>query len=95
VSDGDDDDGRPDWFSCPECAGFGTEECDRCGAETTCGDCDGTGLDDEVIDVEAMQAAMKSLGGATWELLGEGLERLGRQSDSGSIRYEDFRRGPG
>jgi len=50
--------------TCPECNGNGTKECDCCGAETYCKNCEGEGL----IDVEGdynyftLKAVMKIQG---------------------------------
>ncbi len=44
-------------FACPECRGQKEVECCECGSTVECDECNGSGLDNEIIDVKAFEAA--------------------------------------
>lgn len=87
-------------FVCPECDGEGEVECCCCDNETECEACNGTGLDDDRIDVAAFTAAVNELHeGApvgvpmSWEWIDPATGAwLGRESPAGRVAYADFAR---
>lgn len=86
-------------YNCPACNGDGDVECQCCGCETECDECDGTGWDPEKIDIEAFKKAETALNkrvfgsgamAGTYEWIENGV-RLGRTSKNcGSVRASDF-----
>ena len=92
-------------YDCPECEGTGQFECSCCGSDAACTACDGTGLDDKVMDVEAFMVAKREMGklhgGASWihEQNGEEVGRAGgdlsaacRLGPVWTLYYRDFER---
>ena len=49
-------------YECTRCEGIGESECDHCGSEIPCPACKGTGLDLELIDIEAWNKAARKFG---------------------------------
>jgi hypothetical protein len=77
---------------CPECFGTGKSECECCGAEQDCENCEATGLDPETVDLEAWMKAESELFGlssTTWEWSENG-KVLGRMNDCGRIAIRDY-----
>ena len=69
-------------------------ECECCGQETDCEECDGTGLNDALLDVKAFNEAADELfreSGMTW-LWVENNTALGRASRKGRVAYADYAR---
>ena len=81
-------------YTCGNCGGSGEDICLSCDSEITCEECKGTGLDDELIDAMAFQAAArtKSLKSSSCGLIEKG-KTVGRKFGDGStLLYADFRR---
>jgi len=81
------EDGKLDVI-CDWCDGHGEVICECCEQETFCEDCDGTGFDSTVIDVEAWQNAEaifhKNHKTGTFDLKIHG-KKVGRQTRDGSF----------
>ncbi len=78
---------------CQNCDGTGEVECECCGGNTACDECDGSGLDADRIDVAAFSKAHDELlrdSHCTWGLRGDEGKVIGRCNDHGKIRYGDF-----
>jgi DnaJ-class molecular chaperone len=48
-------------YACPECAGEGEYVCPHCEQDTDCSSCNGSGLNDTVVDVPAFLSAANDL----------------------------------
>lgn len=46
-------------FACPECKGRKEVQCCECGSDIECEACNGSGLDTDIIDVQAFNAACR------------------------------------
>ncbi len=85
-------------YQCPECDGDGEEECYHCGNMMDCEACDGTGLDDSKIDVEAFKKAERSFNYnsegqfiSSWDMVDSDGTTIGRQrADGAKLRYDQF-----
>ena len=79
-------------YACEFCS-YGTATCDCCGSDIDCEECEGTGLNDDLIDVEAFNnacdAAFVSVPSWAWI---ENKAWLGRASNTVKVAYEDFKR---
>jgi len=51
---------KPDWKVCKECRGNGVIECDCCGHQNECENCDGTGAIDDYIVPEVYDSGAES-----------------------------------
>lgn len=82
-------------YGCSECEGEGEVECDCCGSEVTCEACKGSGLDPDLIDIKAWEAAANALTrkhGCSWAWVDRDTGvYLGREGTDGDrIAYADF-----
>lgn len=80
--------------TCRTCKGWKVTQCGCCGEERDCEDCEGTGLNAVLVDIERWKKAEhefhKSATGATWDWM---VERVcvGRTSDNKTgIKFSDF-----
>ena len=84
-------------YQCLECRGRCEVECECCGSIVDCDECDGSGLNPEVIDIVAFRKAEADLlqrHGGTCALIQNGVE-IGRRSFSESkpieaLLFSDF-----
>lgn len=82
-------------YHCDECDGDGVAECPHCGQEEECHQCDGTGYDLDLVDVDRLKKRERAMmlshkaGSCEWvkEDVAVGRMTLGRTC---RIAYRDF-----
>lgn len=87
--------GLPINYQCKECDGEGNYDCPHCGQDMQCEECEGFGLDADVVDIKAWNAALSKAvsdnhKSSSWDLRDRHGNVIGRQSDNWKLYYASF-----